>query len=130
MNTQALSPCLSVKEFFNNYNWEGKIQTQFIGIEANNGSKSWLLLTVKEFFQDNNWSGKKISITATNGINKQEELTPDSLLTIPVKQFFKMIPWQGECKKEIALPIESIPILESNSSTTQQLKLTDLSDLF
>lgn len=111
--------CLSVQDFFSRCDWQGKpLKPVF---ESASSGPYWLCLTVQELFKQSNWQGQPLT--------KDSNPARSSLsLTMPVSEFFQFIVWDGD--PEIATLPQLALLCELTSSSFQNLKLADLSDLF
>jgi len=149
MSGQPFWARLSVQEFFSRYNWQGyplngtpvvapatalsllngtpvvapgatlsKLKQLF---ESASPEPSWLSLTIQEFFSHSNWQGHSL----TSNSNPTRSCLS---LTLPVSDFFQFIVWEGH--PEIAVLPQVTLSPELTSSSSQNLKLTDLSELF
>lgn len=110
--------CLSVQEFFNRCNWQGKPLEQLF--ESPSSEPSWLL-TVQELFRQSNWQGQPLT-------KYSNPTRSSSSLTLSVNEFFQSIVWEGEPEIAALPQVRLFPELTSSSS--QNLKLTNLSNLF
>lgn len=109
--------CLSVQEFFSRCNWQGEPLDQLF---ENPSSEPTWLLTVQELFRQSNWQGQPLT--------KYSNPTRSLSLTLPVSEFFQFIVWDGE--PEIAALPQVRLFSELTSSSSQNLKLSNLSNLF
>ncbi len=133
MSGQPFWARLSVQEFFSRYNWQGyplNVSPEIAPATALSKLKqlfdaapepSWLSLTIQEFFSHSNWQGHSL----TSNSNPTRSCLS---LTLPVSDFFQFIVWEGH--PEIAVLPQVTLSPELTSSSSQNLKLTDLSELF
>ncbi len=124
MITQTSWAGLSVQEFFSSYPWQGQLpkleQTELPDNSLE--PSSWLCLSVREFLSQSNWQGQP-------QVKRSSNQAPILLsLTMSVNQFFKFAAWEGT--PEIAAMPSPKSSPEPMPSSYQELKLTDLSDLF
>jgi hypothetical protein len=115
---------LSLEEFFSHANWQGVVGQQ-ISLPSEIQSKSlssWQGWTVEEFFRSANWQGKAL----TNETIQTNSITFS--LTLPVEQLFRCFVWEE--KLTIAPLPEKQEIAKQKSDFTQQINLTNLTDLF
>lgn len=108
---------LSVQDFINHCNWQGHPPKSLV---ENAFLESWQCLSVKEFFNQSNWQGQSLA--------NNSHLTHSVSLTLPVSEFFQCIVWEGQL--EIAARLQKRILPELPVAPSQDLKLTDLSDLF
>ena len=123
--------CLSVQNFFSDCNWQGQplksrnAQHQPVNLQqaqARGTSRdSWQCLSVQHFFNNCNWQGQPLDKRNEYHIN------PPSRSQQPVKEFFQLIPWEGNPEIGSLPKISSMPVL---ISTPVEMRLTDLSKLF
>jgi hypothetical protein len=126
MSNNGFWGCQTVQEFFANNNWDGlQIESEeATGDIPELKEKSWLTLTVESFFSYNPWEGNLQEVF----VGEAKKAHP-LILAIPVKEFFASIPWQGGVGRIAALPKPQSKT-ELSKSSTQELKLNDLSQLF
>lgn len=121
MNELSFWQCLSVQEFFNGSNWEGRqIAEEGELFEGATAQVPWLCLSLEEFFKQSNWEGKAI-LKQTSAQQTSKELS----LTLSVAEFFKLGAWGGKLGMAPPAP-KSKPV----PSQKQSPKLSNLSDLF
>jgi len=116
---------LSVREFFSFSNWQGQpIEDRSWHEHRGVASlpNTWEKLLVREFFSFSNWQGQPIEYR--NG--QPPDLS--RYLTLQVKDFFQLIPWENN--PEIGSLPKSSSIPDSYSLGTRKSTLSDLSDLF
>ncbi len=147
MNDSSVWQVLSIQDFLNRANWQGRPQSQpelptqestaqnsmaQSGLQtlkqsevAPIGQSFWKQQTVQDFFGRSNWKGVLPSLTG------KEQGAPQSItfsLDLPVSEFFKYFAWEGRPN------IAALPCLESSakgdSTPSDDFNLTDLSDLF
>lgn len=119
MSKITLATTASVREFFQRANWQGR-RLEIRKIEQTLPTKCW---QVGEFFRHHNWQGKPAELIT-------ESISKESLVTQTVKDFFGYLSWQG--KPQVAqMPEKSTEqIIETIDTTTPQMNINDLSDLF
>jgi hypothetical protein len=116
--------CLTLQEFFSSANWQGTLQQQFASqsqVEAES-LLSWQSLTVETFFRRNNWQGQAIKVLT------QEPQPINFSPTLPVQEFFSYFIW--EKKPEVAAIQQLKPLVEELRTSTQNLSINNLTDLF
>lgn len=116
MNSQIFWGCLSVQDFFGNYNWDGIArqdlsENQFL--ESN-----WLSLTVEDFFNQNNWQGLARKSQATRSLS----------MTMPVSEFFGIFGWERQTQVAVASVSKSAP--KKPVSSSDDFTIANLSNLF
>lgn len=116
---------LSVREFFSFSNWQGQ-PIEHRSWHEQRGVTSlpdtWEKLLVQEFISFSNWQGQPIQHRSGQPLDLSRHLT------LQVKDFVQLIPW--EKNTEIGSLPKSSPIPDSYPLGTKKSTLSDLSDLF
>lgn len=121
MIVQNVWKVLSVQEFFRQSNWQGYSQNQLSENAFSKSESSWSCLTVQEFFRQSNWQGQL-------QVNHFTSTDFSCSLTLSVRQFFQLLIWEGN--PEIAAPPKMTSFQDIPLPSSQDLNLSDLSDLF
>ena len=126
MNSTVSWECLSVAEFLHGSNWQGlppKLEKSATNLQ-HEALKNWQTLSTKEFFSFGNWEGRSISI---NSSDRQARVFS---LTLPVAEFFQCFGWYGNLTAYSSLEIKPAIETEDKTTTTKQITVNQLSQLF
>ncbi len=85
-------------------------------------ANSWQLLSVQEFFSQCNWQGQRLEIP------DRDRSEPTSLFTLPVGEFFRLLPWEGTPAVGFVPKAPAVPVTAEPDST--EVTLNELLDLF
>lgn len=116
MNDRTFWGCLSVRDFFGNYNWDGTLQQDLS--ETPFLASNWLCLTVEDFFSQNNWSGQARKTQATRSLS----------MTMPVSEFFGIFGWESQAQVAVPSVPKSAP--KKPVSSSDDFTIANLSNLF
>lgn len=125
MNGEAFWTSQSVQSFFEGFNWQG-YSLPSLPSESKVQPVSGLCLSVQAFFKEFDWQG--LVQKSQNQKSQNQETTQISLLQMGVSHFFEGIIWEGSPEIGMLQPLKAMS--QINRDPNQDLKFTDLSDLF
>lgn len=90
-----------------------------------NSARTLLRLSVEDFFSQCNWQGQPVALLE----NVNEETVPEIRLSLPVGEYFRLLPWEGTPTVG-SLP-KSTPSLDFTQNLEEEdVTLDDLLDSF
>jgi hypothetical protein len=117
--------CLSVEEFLGSANWQGTLHQKLVSqsqVEAESSLLSWECSSVEIFFSTTNWQGEARQVQTED--SQEAHFSP----TLPVQDFFRYFMW--EAKPEVAAIQSLKPLVDELKTATQNLSISNLTDLF
>ena len=116
MNTQTCWECISVRDFFCNYNWDGITEQELS--ENQFLESNWLSLTVEDLFNQNNWQG----------LTRKDRASRSLSMTMPVSEFFGIFAWESQI--QVAIASVSNSASKKPVSFSENFTIANLSNLF
>lgn len=107
---------LSVREFWQDWNWEGKPSRPSLAwgapvISARFGEQPWLNWSVAEFIQATNWTGRPLSPSEpAMEVTPIHQPVPSSWLQLSLTDFFERVNWLGKPEQSQPLPGMQSPL--------------------
>lgn len=114
----AYWPTTTVRAFFSDLPWYGRVAQAVLAEEPLQSQGDWRLLSVQEFFVNMTWHGR-VSHSETS-LEQSQELS----YLLSVRDFWSRVAWQGRPQ------VAAVQTLNLSQSNAHEIDLNDLADLF